>query len=153
MKRTNVVYAYSFFLFSSIILLSCVGKNIIGNVSGQTYIGKTEINLNANSSIMIGQGYEYGYILEHVWKISKENPNITKADINLIIHGDDGYGNKKSANWTHLIFDEYQLLELRKYSDLSKMSWSDKADLLDLVGMAKLKDYKGDLNPDVFGNN
>ena len=144
-------------LFTSMLLSSCGGgsnesdaKKISGSISGTTYYGTTNVNLDANQSILMGQGYEYGYILEHVWKIAKDNSAIEKADINFIINGDDGYGNKKIATWPHLVFNSDELNELRRYSDLSKMDWSSKADMLDLAGMLKLKDSKGDLSPDVF---
>lgn len=125
-------------------------SRITGSIQGTTYIGTTNVKLDAKSSIMLGQGYKYSYILEHIWKITKENPTLNKADINFIINGDDGYGNVKTANWPHLIFDNDQIDNLRQYSDLNKMDWSEKARILDYAGMLKLKDTKGDLSPDVF---
>lgn len=127
-------------------------KKVTGSINGNTYVGSTNVSLDANTSILFGQGSNYSYILEHVWKVLKENPEISKVDINFIITGDDGYGNKKTASWPHLIFQGYQLNELRKYTDLNKMDWSSKADILDLAGMYKLKDSKGDLDPYVFSN-
>jgi hypothetical protein len=142
----------AFILLASILFITSCGdsKKVTGSILGTTYVGTTNINLDANQSILLGQGYEYSYILEHIWEIVKDNSSITKVDINFIINGDDGYGNKKTATWPHLIFNEAELTELRRYSDLSKMDWSRKADMLDLAGMQKLKDHKGDLSPDVF---
>ncbi len=126
------------------------GKKIEGSIIGNSYVGSTSVSLNSGESIMLGQGSKYEYIIKHVWKVVKKNPNIFKVDINFIIKGDDGYGNNKTSNWCHLIFEEYEINLLRKYNDLGSMTWSEKSNLLDQVGMFKLKDYKGDLSKDVF---
>ena len=134
-----------------LVLLASLGEGKIeGSVIGNSYIGRTNVSINANESIMFGQGSKYDYILIHVWKVIKKHPNLNNVDINFIIKGDDGYGNTKTSNWCHLIFSQDELNELGLYSDLSKMSWSEKSNLLDKVGMWKLKDVKGDLSKDVF---
>lgn len=138
-------------VFSILFVKLCSSPAITGNIEGNRYFGNTTIELDAGESILFGQGSEYGYILKHAWKIAKENPNIKVIDIQLIIRGDDGYGNKKETTKYHLIFDEsYGLSKLRDYNDIDRLTYSEKAVFLDLVGMKRLQDYKGDLSKDVF---
>jgi hypothetical protein len=146
MNKLSNLFFFLLLIFGS---YGCV-DDIKGSVNGNVYTGETSISLDVGESIMLGQGSKYSYILEHVWNVVKENPSVNKVDINLIISGDDGYGNKKIANWCHLIFNDAVIEQLKKYSDLGKMTWSEKSSLLDFVGMSKLKDYKGDLSKEVF---
>lgn len=145
----KVISNLFFFLVFGVIITGC-SDGISGSVNGNVYTGETSVSIDAGESIMMGQGSKYGYILEHVWEVVNENPSVNYVDINLIISGDDGFGNDKTANWCHLIFDDEVIDRLKKYKNLGKMSWSDKASMLDFVGMSKLKDYKGDLSEDVF---
>ncbi len=129
----------------------CSSPAITGKIEGDKYFGNTTIKLDAGESILFGQGSKYGYILKHAWKIAKENPNVNVIDIQLIIKGDDGYGNKKETSKYHLIFDDwYGLPKLRDYNDIDRLTYSEKAVFLDIVGMKVLQDYKGDLSKGVF---
>lgn len=133
------------FLFSS-----CSNDIKNEKIEGNTCFVETEFSLDAGRSIMLGQGATYGYILKYVWSVSRSKQNLTIVDVKLIISGDDGYGNQKKIDWCHLRFDSDILSELRRYSDFSKLSYSEIADVLDNAGMKKLKDYKGDLSKDAF---
>jgi hypothetical protein len=120
------------------------GKKIEGSIVGNTYIGSTKVNLDFDESINSRQGTNYGHIVNHVWKIVKNNPNITKVDINFIFTGDDGYGNKKTSDWCHLIFEDYEINQLKKYNDIGSMTRMKKTSLLNSVGMSKLNERRFD---------
>ncbi len=151
MNKKSILFGISIGIIIVLLFKLCSSPKITGEVDKDIYSGKTIIKLDAGKSILFGQGSKYGYILKHAWKIAKENPNVNLIDIQLIIKGDDGYGNKKESSKHHLIFDNsYGITKLREYNDIDKLSYSEKAVFLDLVGMKELQDYKGDLSKDVF---
>ncbi len=140
------------FIISTLIvfaIMKLTEPKISGSIQGDKYVGKTQIYLDANSSILYNS-LTYEHILEHVRNIARNNPNIHEMDINLIIVGDDGYGNQKTANWCHLIFRDFVISELIKYSDLDKMSSEKKFELIYETGISVIMNSSGDLDPRVF---
>jgi hypothetical protein len=144
---------YQFFVFTFFILLALgssegdfENEKIVNNV----YYSQLKLNIDAGSTLLFGRASTYGYIVEKIWELSKENPNLTGADVQLIVSGDNGYGKYDTFDWCHLRFSEYHISELRKYEKF-QLSYNEIGNILEEVGMSKMKDYKGDLSKEAFG--
>jgi hypothetical protein len=148
LKFSGSIIIVFFFLFIAFGSFDETETEINGSIKENVYFGKTEIKADAGKNLV--RGHNYKYLIKHVWKIAKENPNVKEVDINLIIKGDDGYGNKKTADWLHLIFKNYMLDDLRLYTDINKLESYEVENLLDNAGMIKIIDGCCDLSKDVF---
>jgi hypothetical protein len=140
-------------IFIILLFCSCNDSHLDGHINGNIYTSTIHVNMDAGQSLLFGVADSYSFIIEDIWKECKANPSIEIADINMIITGNDGYGKTSTINWLHLVFKGALLNEIKRYETLdigNNPSWNEIGTWLDIAGLSKLKDYKGDLSKEAF---
>jgi len=138
------------FLFIYYIFSSYSGSITEEKISNGTYYAKYEVGHDAGQSVVLGGSRKYGPIIEAIFEKCKDDPNIINADITLVITGDNGYGVTKTFDWCHLTFQNYIIVQIKRYANFSDMDNDNISGILKAAGLDQLKDYKGDLDKSAF---
>lgn len=139
------IFLLIYFIFSSY-----SGSITNEKVSDGTYYAKYEVGHDAGQSVVLGGSRKYGPIIEAIFEKCKDDPNITNADITLVITGDNGYGVTKTFDWCHLTFENWIIVQIKQYANFSDMDANNISGMLKAAGLDQLKDYKGDLSKESF---